>query len=376
MNVTNWIKKQVTTPADFGTKSAESEAIQKDLNDLAATVDELKQPVEVSLEGSYDNLSSGRKLALGAAGGAVVGGLLGATHGVLSPIGDSVELNVNWNTHPIMEQSLHVDSLRSQVEGMSSQVTSEGVIDVPVKGAVRYSFTPRILEEQVGEYQTPGDVSLERDASSNTTVSGLIGLGVGAGLGVVATAGMMAVKKLRAEEGALQTPSEPGDQTLVNKDEVKRMAAMSTLGAVAGAGVGALSGAMESARTSGLTQVVEWETPIMESRELGKLPQDATVLIRQDLDYGDNLQGSQIYRDPSEFDLERHMEKSGVETVTGTGPKTGLLGGIKMEEHSKEYSVEARTTMMTSMLGGAVVGGLTGLAAGVAYNSLKRMVEA
>lgn len=377
MNVTSWINKQIRTKSDFEPASKQSQEIQKNLDELADRVDELKTPVEVSLEGSYDDLSIGRKFMLGAAGGAVAGGVLGATHGLLSPIGDKLELDVAWNTQSIYSDSLKVNPIRNQISGLSSQVTSEGVVDVMVKGGVRYDFEAEIVNSKVGEYQTPGDVSVKRTESSNTTISGLVGIGIGAGLGLAATGAVMALKKLRGNEEQNQQGQQSGaDDSLVNGQEMKRMAAMGAVGVAGGAGVGALSGWMESNRAAGLSQEVTWETPIMERTDIGTVPESASILIRQDLDYGDSLKNSQIYRDPGKFDLEDHMSDSVGRTVQGEVPDKNLIGQIKMEEHSKTYTAEANTTVLASALGGALVGGVVGVAAGVCYNTLKRMIEA
>lgn len=375
MQVGNWLKSHIRTASDFTPASAESDAIQKDLDQLADRVDELKQPVEVSLEGGYDDLSAPRKLALGAAGGAAVGGVLGAAQGFLSPIGDSVEARVNWTTTPIMEQSLSVTTDRNQLSGLASQVTADGVIDVSVKGGVRYDFDAEILENQVGEFKTPEGVTLERTSSGNVMTSGLIGLGVGAGVGLAATGALIALKSFRKGDG--QEQSEPPRETaVVTPSELKTMAGFGTLGAVGGAGVGALSGWMEQNRAAGLSQEVTWETPVMETRDIGTVPEPASILIRQDVDFGDSLKGSQIYRDPSKFDLDDHIKNSEGRTVQGTAPAKTWTGAIKMEEHSETYTAEAKTTAMASALGGALVGGLVGVAAGVCYNTLKRMIEA
>lgn len=373
MNVGSWIKRQIRTENDFRPASQESREVQKDLDELAERVDELKQPVEVSLKGSYDDLSAGRKLMLGAAGGAAVGGVLGAAHGLLSPIGDRVELQVSWDTHPITEDTLKIVPNRSQLSGLTSQVTSEGVVDVTVKGGVRYDFDSEIVKSPAGEYQTPGGVTLKRSESSNTTLSGLVGIGVGAAVGVAGTGALMALKKIRGTE---QGPSEPTEGGLVNGREMKTMAALGTVGALGGAGVGALAGWMESNRAAGLSQSVTWETPVMKTAEIGTVPESASVLIRQDLDYGNSLQGSRIYRDPSEFDLDDHIKDSPGTAAQGRVPERGLLGGIKMEEHSKTYTTQPSAGILTSALGGALVGGLVGVAAGVSYNTLQRMIEA
>jgi hypothetical protein len=376
MNVGTWLKKQIRTDNDFRPVSQEAKAIQKDLDDLAGKVDELKKPVEVSLEGGFEGLSAGRKLMLGAAGGAAVGGVLGSAHGFLSPIGDKVELQVSWDTHPIHEDSLRVIPERSQISGLSSQVTSEGVIDVAVKGGIRYDFRSHIVQSQVGEYQTPTGVSMERSDSSNVTLSGLMGLGVGAGVGLVATGALMAVQKLRAEEDGASPPTD--DNPLVTGREVKQMAALGAMGAVGGAGLGALSGWMEQNRASGLTQEVDWKTPVMKTSEIGTVPESASILIRHDLDYGDSLKNSQIYRDPSEFDLDKHMKDAAGRVVRGTTPERSLagLGPIEMEEHSQTYEVKPNTTMLGAALGGALVGGVVGVAVGVGYTTLQRMIEA
>jgi hypothetical protein len=372
MNVGTWIKKQIRTGSDFTPASRESKEIQKDLDDLAGRVDELKQPVEVSLEGSYDDLSTTEKLVLGAAGGAAVGGVLGAAHGMLSPVGDSLELDVDWVKRPILEHRMNLVPSRTRIEGLASQVTSEGIVEVSVQGGVRYDFRSEIVDEEIGTYKTPGEVELRRTPSSNPTVSGLIGLGVGAGLGLATTGAVMALKSFRGETGESKERELAG----VSRSEIKTMAALGAVGAAGGAGVGALSGWLEGRRAADMTATLNWETPIMEEAVIGHKPPPASILTRMDLEFGNSLNGTTIFNDPTKFDLQDYMDGDTGEAVSRNNPKTGLLGGVEMDSQSRDYTADPNTNVMASALGGALVGGLVGVATGVCYNTLQRMIEA
>jgi len=111
--------------------------------------------------------------------------------------------------------------------------------------------------------------------------------------------------------------------------------------------------------------------------KIGEVPQDASVMIRQDVEYSpDAFKNSQLYRDPSKFDLDKHMKKADDVDVTGDKPDKNLLGQVKMEEHSQELKAQARYGMVGSVLGGIALGGVLGVVSGVALNILKKMVDA
>lgn len=365
-NVKNWVRTNISG----GPKDRDYSQIESGYNQLQGQVDELNKPVEVSLQGSYSDLTKRDKLILGASAGAVVGGTLGMARGFLANAGDGMKLNIAWNTHDINTQKVEFDPIRRGISGTATMATADGLREVEVKNAaIRYDFQSRTVNEKVGEYRTPGEVRVEAPSAHAAAVSAIGGAVAGAALGAGVTAVLMALGK--------NQPSPDSNAIQVDFGNTKKTLAVYTgAGAVIGAGLGALDGMWEASRMASATQTVTWETPVMKEGVIGQVPRSASIMVRRDVAFpGDAFNGSELYRDAAKFDLQQHIRRGPQVDITGTMPERTLLRGIKMEEHSQAYHGQARYSMGTSIALGALAGGVLGLAAGVTANTLQKMIE-
>ncbi len=379
--INNWIQKNLGTRGsgyvsdkDARKLDQQGQQLENDINNIKDTVDNLNKPVEVSVEGSYKNLSTKDKLILGATGGAAVGGGFGMLKGIVENMGDGATANVQWETHDILDPKVEVDTQKLNIPGTTEVATADGLQKVEVPGAsVRYHFEPKITYEKIGDYKTPVNPEAALEQGHMAAVEGLKYAGIGAVVGTAASAAYVGLEKLKNKGDE----EKPGEVTQVKYgDETKTVIKAGLTGAAIGGAVGAVDGLMEQGRAG--TQTIEWKTPIMEQNvKIGEVPQDASVMIRQDVEYApDAFKNSQLYRDPSKFDLDKHMKKADEVDVTGNKPDKNLLGQVKMEEHSQELKAQARYGMVGSVLGGIALGGVLGVATGVALNILKKMVDA
>lgn len=365
-NVKNWVHSNITGSS----KDRDYSSIEAGYDQLQGQVDELKKPVEVSLQGSYADLTRRDKLVLGASAGAVVGGTLGLARGFLANAGDGMQLNISWNTHAINTQKVEFDPIRSGITGRATMATADGLREVDVQNAaIRYDFRHRIVNEKVGEYRTPGEVRVEAPSAHAAAVSALGGAVAGAALGVGVSAILMALGK--------NQPDPDSQAIAVDFGNTKKTLAVYTgAGAAIGAGLGALDGMWEASRMASATQTVTWETPVMREGVIGQVPKPASIMVRRDVAFpGDAFNGSELYRDAARFDLQRHIKNGPQVDIQGTVPERTLLRGIKMEEHTQTYHGEARYSLGTSIALGALAGGVLGLAAGVTANTLQKMIE-
>jgi len=375
----NWIKQNITGNRGSGYTSdrqldQQGDQIKNDINNIKDTVDQLNKPVEVSLEGSYDNLSKKDKLILGATAGAVVGGGVGALKGMVEAAGDGMKLDPHWETHDINQPKVSVETVKQNIPGTTQVATADGLQDVQVSNAsLRYHFEPKITYEKVGEYKTPGTVEPKFEFTTNAVMEGAKFAAIGAGVGVVGTAAYMALEHIKHKD---DKPDAKPPVEVTYGDEKKTIIKAGVVGAVVGGAVGAVDATMEKIRATG-SETIKWEVPVMEKNvKIGEVPQDASVMIRQDVRYSDDaFKNSKLYNDPSKFDLEKHMKKAETVDVMGDKPDKKLLGGVKMEEKSATYKAEARYGMVGSVLGGIALGGVLGVASGVALNILKKMVN-
>ena len=381
--INSWIQKNITGKRGSGYVSdkdarkldQKGKDLQNDINNIKDTVDELNKPVDVSVEGSYKNLSKKDKIILGATGGAAVGGAFGMAKGMIENMGDTAAMNVEWESHNIMEPSVEFETQKVNIPGTTEVATMDGLKTETVPNAsIKYHFEPKISYEKVGEYKTPINPEAALESGSVAAMEGLKYAGIGAVVGAAGTAAYMGLAKLKNKGDEEQ---EQGEVTNVKYgDETKTVIKAGLTGAAIGGAAGAIDGLMEQGRAG--TQTIEWETPVMkENVTIGEVPQDASVMVRQDVEYAqDAFKDSKLYNDPSEFDLDKHIRKADEIEIKGDTPEKKLLGGVKMEEHSQEFKAEPRYGMVGSILGGVALGGVLGVASGVALNILKKMVNA
>jgi hypothetical protein len=378
MNIGSWIHNNVLrSTADFAAlptgPDPEEQDMEQGLDRLGSQVDKLREPVNVSVQGGYNNLQMKDKLILGASGGAVVGGALGAAKGFL---GASAPFTVDphWETHAINTQSVTFDQSRLQIPGTTQVATSNGLQDVNVpNAAIRYHFDPKVETKQVGDYKTPGSVDTHHPFTTNSLVGAAEGAAVGALGGVALTAGFVLVQHLRGKD----QPSGQPTENVSFGDEKKTIAKTAALGAAVGGGIGALDGLLEHAR-AGATQTIEWDTPVYQHTTIGQVPQDASIIVRSDVRYAnDAFNDSKLYHSPSQFNLEDYLKHGPKVDVSGDVPEKHILGigGYKMEHHTQTYTSEARYGVGTTVVGGIVLGGLVGVAAGVAINVIRKVVN-
>lgn len=357
----------------------QGENIQNDINNIKDTVAELSKPVNVTVEGSYNNLSTKDKIVLGTSVGAVAGGAFGVLKGTLQNMGDGATnlQNIDWVHHDIEMPKVDYTHQMQNIPGTTQVATVDGLQKVQVDNAsVRHHFEPKITTEKIGEYKTPPEnLKAQMEGGHMAAIEGLKFAVIGAGVGAAGTAAYVGLKKLKDKGDAPQTEEhKPVD--IKFGDEKKTLIKSTLVGAGLGAAFGAIDGALEQGR-AGKEITIEWKEPVMEHNvTIGKVPQDATVMVRDDVQYSqDAFKDSKFYNKPSDFNLDKHIKKAESVEIKGDKPDKGLLG-VKMEDKSQTFQAEARYGMVGSIFAGTVLGGALGFVSGVALNTLKKMVNA
>jgi len=177
----NWLQKNLVGTKGSGydrTLDQQGEQIKNDINHIKDTVDTLTQPVEVSVEGSYKDLSTKDKLILGAAGGAVVGGGVGAMIGTFEAASDKPQVNVQWQEQHIMDVKVGYE--KQNIPGTTEVATMDGLQKVTVDNAsIRYHFSPEYTPTDK-TYKVPGDITVDHDFTTNSVLGAAKGAAMGA----------------------------------------------------------------------------------------------------------------------------------------------------------------------------------------------------
>jgi hypothetical protein len=374
--VVNWIKRNIPgAPSGFSASAPgpdpQAQQISDDLKQLQQQADKLSQPVEVSVQGGYKHLAPRDQVVLGGSGGAVVGGAFGALKGTLQAMGSAPQIDPHMQTVPIMKTTVDgFDTQRSQIAGTAHIATPDGVQDVNVpNAAVRYHFEPKLHTEQAGTFQQPQNPSLHFNFTTNSVHEAAKFAVIGGVLGTVASGAYAAIQKAKGQQD--QQPEKQIDFG----DNTRLIVETGLGGAALGGIVGALDAGLEQARAS-TPLTLQWQEPVYHTETIGKVPQDASVMIRNDVRYDDHaFDGTKLYTKTTDFNMADHTKHNLVD-VSGQAYEHKALGlGIHMEDHSQTFHASARYGMGSTIAGGIVLGGFLGVLSGVALNVIRKIVN-
>lgn len=357
-----FINQNLSAGDDFGSvKKGRAEAqrvdtevgrIHNDTVDVRGSLDRLEENSKLKPPTFAD--VSNRQVMLGTtSAGAVVGGAIGVLSNLTS--GGSGSVNITERVVSINQPKL--DGLgfdtRHYTVGGTPQNPEGWDVDITRRA---------IINEKIGEYTERNAV---QTGTSNIAVSGLIGVGIGAGVGALTGGAVVGLRKVMGKEynGTVSRETEGENKLLITGG---------IAGAAIGAGAGALSALLNSETVSFQTQSI----PALETKVIGQVPSGGGFYIPNNgnlqppanteqvagmMNGNINKLANQGYRG---------TENLRPENVTAQVPQKTLLGNPKINTETKEISVGP--SLMGSVLGGAAVGAVTGVAGGVLVNVLRK----
>lgn len=323
--------------ADFGTGIQGCDEVDKNL----ATLDhdtQLKPP-------SLSNIKDSQLLVMGASGGAVVGGGLG----LLTNVGTS------WAAQPSIEVHNESHNVTRPVLVGNTEARPEYYREVkmydqdgnPYMGKQlagwHVQHQPSFRNENAGEYTTQR-AEVNHGNITNPALDALGGMALGAGVGALLAGGVVVARKLSGKGEYVPTEERKteGDLAVIAK--------MAGLGAAGGAAVGGLSGLLASGNS--VTKTIVNQTPVMEDKVVGQIPQNYDVPVNQ-----------------------TSVPRPGTQDVHAQVPVMEGLPGfrhVKVTETKEVITAGGGLTLMTGIAGGAAAGAGLGVVAGVLTNVLRK----
>ncbi|MBI3927949.1 MAG: hypothetical protein HY319_20575 [Armatimonadetes bacterium] len=358
--LTHWVRQNVSGSGeeakDFSTNPRATQIdkeygrIQDGLQQVAVELDKIDEETKLRPP-ALKNIKDMELVMMGGAAGAAIGGGIGLVSGLIDSAAGAPEVTINKVETPIFRQSLARPQGWTMVEtevnkpvplydGNGNQVGTTNEL----QGWQR-TYTPSVNQERVGSY-TVEQPDVKQTATGSPLTSGLAGAAIGGGIGALVGAGVVVARKVTGK-GAY----EESDRRNV-EGQVQLLVKTGAAGAVAGAGVGFLSAALEAGHSDTIKYTVE--SPVMKTEVIGRIPQDHTV---------------SALAPNSGTPAERAIEVQNPEMrlgITGRSPK--------VESETRTLDVEGRFGYVGGIVGGAVVGGIAGVATGVLINTLRKSI--
>lgn len=320
------------------------------------------------------DFKDGELMGMGAAGGAVVGGVLGGAGGLLSqavqptPPPEKIEIPVTQTKVDIIEHQLSKDTPYTQLRGadMPTDRDSAGRL------YRQHDYTPVIVDKKVGEFtklELPDSKSYEKHITHSPAAtmlgSAFAGMFQGAIAGTAIT-GVMVIYRHATGQNFDPSNRRHSGKSDLTKDMVK----YGTVGAVGGGVAGYISGTIEEAKADAqqlaqtqaatVEKTVHFKEPIYSEQDIGKIPQ--------------NHQHFQ-WNDKGKALCEPYV-KHPDQVVKAENPERNIFG-LKMHDvtHTAKVNVSVDVDPAFSK-GAAVLGGsLIGAGLGVAAAVLKNLAE-
>jgi hypothetical protein len=344
--VTHWVRDNVTGggPGDI---DQDYGRIEEDLGRVKDELDKIDEETRLRPP-SLSSFKDGDLILSGAA----VGGALGATAGLANSLitagASQPEVILHETTHPInkpvlvgfTEQRTEITKQIPVYDGTGRQVGTTQELQ-----GWRVTHQASINQEKVGEYTTR-EAEVRRAGGGSPLSDGLVGLAVGAGLGAGVGAAVAVTRRLTGKGLYEEHPRRS------TEGDLRIMARTGAVGAAAGAGIGFLSGWLES----GTARTIEYKTeqPVYQRQQIGTIPGNYEISAL-----------SSSRPTPPQVPVEADVPKTHL-TLTGRQPDVQTI--------EKRVEVEPRYGMVGAVVGGAIVGGIAGVATGVLINVLRKTI--
>lgn len=296
---------------------------------------------------SLSNFKDVQLLAVGATAGAAVGGAVGLATNLLTSWAADPSITVTETTHVVNRQTL--EGHQQSRQETFKDVTKYDQNGNPYQGRQltgwNVTHEPRFSTEKAGEYTTQ-TAQVNNGGITNPAFDALGGMAVGAGVGTLLAGGVILTRKLSGKGEYVA-----GDSRKTEGD-LKVLAKMGGAGAVGGAIIGGISGALASANSE--TKVITNQAPVFESKVIGQIP-------------GNYHQG--VYESGSSTGGTQDV-RSDVPVMEGGF--AGIGKHVKVTETKETITAGGGLNLLTGALGGAVAGAGIGVAAGVLTNVLRK----
>lgn len=346
--INDWVRNNITGsgPRDYVPKDKRADEISKDLDRIEdgfrkadADLDKIDEMSQLKTP-KLSDFKDSELVIMGAAGGAVAGGITGMADAVITTFSDEATIDVKTTEYDIM---------RPEVKGFHGPTGTNRYDADGILVGCDYKYEPDIENKKVGSYEVKeGSVVHSTDkadavnrglghALGGALVGGAIGLGIAVG------------RKLLHKGEFVKTDER--DRKL--EGEGKLIAASAGIGAVGGAGLAGLGVLADLSKVD--TKDISYDKPIMEEQVIGQIPKD---YFNSALDPANSSPGN---RD-----------------VIANGPKMKdrLIFGDKpvMEKVEQSVSIEPRLNMAKQLAGGALLGGAFGALTGVILNVIRKVI--
>lgn len=343
-SIKNFVNRHITASGNDFQPNEEAQRVDREYADIQDTlsdvqddlgrIDEETKVKEVSLK----NFSDKSLLIGGAAGGAAFGAAVYLGKETIASLNSSTSVEI-IKTQNTVYRTEFVDG-----DTPWREVTTERMQGGLIQGW-DHNYEPIVEKTEAGTYETQeavvkdgrsyGMTGMIGQAAAYAVVGGVVGLAV-AGATVAAR---KAVPEWQHDGSAPRNTS--GD--------VKNLVAFGAKGALLGAGIGAVSGLIES-RHNGVQTVVN-EAPVMKTETIGHMPRPWFESATSTTPGGGDLAPYEVQN-----------------------PETGLLGGLETTKTRTEIEVTGRYGMLEGAIGGALVGAGAGVAFGVLTNVVRKSI--
>jgi len=338
-NVDRKSKEFERIDADYGAIIDGYEKVNADLKEIEKQT-QLKPP-------SLSNVKDAQLLLMGATAGAAVGGGVGLVSNLLTSWAAQPSIDVTTVTHDVQRPELTGHTERR--DEVNKPVTKYDQNGNPYQGTQLTGWDvkhqPSLTNEKAGEYTTQS-YEINNAGVASPVVDALGGMAIGAGVGSLLAGGIIVTRKLSGKGEYV-----PGE-TRKTEGDFKVLAKMAGAGAVGGAVIGGLSGALASGNS--VTKTIVNQQPVFETKVLGQIPADYH---------------QSVYQSSTTTPGTRPVE---AQVPVMDGGVLGIGKSVKVTETREEVSAGGSLNLMTGVLGGAVAGAGIGVAAGVLTNVLRK----
>lgn len=291
---------------------------------------------------------------LGAAGGAVVGGALGASRGLYHQAQDRT--NEVQTLKDVKSPTLvgHRYSVREDWDEDMFCDDDDLFCDEDLSGWW-HNYSPDIRNRIVGTYQVP---ELKHSHSATVVGSAFAGAALGAGLGAglgLATGVVGRIMGGHPLETKERLPAELREKLV--EDTGSNVIKSTAIGAGIGAAVGLGAGLLEQSKAASIERT--FAEPVMVNKNLGSIPRD-----HYEWNHGSD------WNDPGDY---RDHSPKGNESVIRPTPVLDSSGRPTYQNVTKTID-SSRFSPLSGMVTGAVTGAGVGFAFGVASGVVNRLL--
>jgi hypothetical protein len=291
---------------------------------------------------------------LGAAGGAAVGGILGATRGLYHQAQDQVTEVQTQKSVGVPSLEGHRYSVREDWDEDMFCDDDDMFCDEDLSGWW-HNYSPDIRNRIVGTYDVP---ELKHSHSATVVGSAVSGAAIGAGVGAALGLATGVVGRLlggHPMERKHRLPDQVREK-LIN-DTGSTVVKSTAIGAGVGAALGLSAGLLEQSKAASIERT--FAEPVTVSKNLGSIPRD-----HYEWNHGSD------WADPGNY---RNHSPKGDESVVRQTPVLDSAGNPTYRNVTREFD-SSRLSPVSGMVTGALTGAGVGFAVGIASSVVNRLL--